>query len=65
MSWFSRIASVFRSPRLDQDLDDELLAHLEMRAADNMSAGMSAEEARLDARRRFGNTARIKESTRA
>jgi putative ABC transport system permease protein len=65
MSLLSRIASVFRSPRLDQDLDDELRSHLEMRAADNMSAGMSAEEARLEARRRFGNTARIKESTRA
>src|SRR5215472_345262 len=65
MSLFRRIASVFRSHRLDQDLDEELRSHLEMRAADNMSAGMSAEEAQLDARRRFGNAALIKESTRA
>jgi len=65
MSIFSRIARVFRSQKLDQDLDDELRSHLEMRAADNMKAGMSAEEAQLEARRRFGNPALIKESTRA
>jgi len=65
MSIFSRISSVFRSHKLDQELDDELRSHLEMRAADNMSAGMSAEEAQLEARRRFGNPALIKESTRA
>jgi len=65
MSIFSRIARVFRSQKLDQDLDDELRSHMEMRAADNMKAGMSAEEAQLEARRRFGNPALIKESTRA
>ena len=65
MSLFSRIVSVFRSHKLDQDLDEELRSHMEMRAEDNMSAGMPAEEARLDARRRFGNPALIKESSRA
>ena len=65
MSLLSRITAVFRSQKLDQDLDEELHSHLEMRAEDNMSGGMSAEEARFDARRRFGNAARIKESTRA
>ena len=65
MSLFSRISSVFRSQKLDRELDDELRSHLEMRAADNMKAGMSAEEARLAARRSFGNPALVKESTRA
>src|SRR5215467_11005532 len=65
MSLFSRIASVFRSQKLDQELDEELRSHLEMRAEDNMRAGMPAEEAQLEARRRFGNPALIKESTRA
>ena len=65
MSIFSRMARVFRSQKLDQELDEELRSHLEMRAADNMSAGMSAEEAQLAARRSFGNPALIKESTRA
>ena len=65
MSLFSRIVSVFRSHKLDQDLDEELRSHMEMRAEDNMSAGMPAEEARFDARRRFGYPALIKESSRA
>src|SRR5437588_7541928 len=65
MSLFSRIRSVFRSYQLDQDLDEELRCHIEMLAEENMSAGMSAEEAQLEARRRFGNPALIKESTRA
>ena len=65
MSLFSRIVSVFRSRKLDQELEEELRSHLEMRAADNMRAGMSPEEARLEARRRFGNPALIKEASRA
>lgn len=65
MSFVSRIASVFRTRKLDEELDEELLSHMEMRAQDNMAAGMSAKEAQLDARRRFGNPAQIKESTRA
>jgi hypothetical protein len=65
MSLVSRIASVFRTRKLDEELDEELFSHMEMRVQDNMAAGMSAEEAQLDARRRFGNPAQIKESTRA
>jgi putative ABC transport system permease protein len=64
MSLFSRIAAVFRSHKLDQNIEEELRSHVEMRAEDNMSAGMSAEEAQLNARRRFGNSALIQESTR-
>jgi putative ABC transport system permease protein len=65
MSLFSRITSLFRSHRVDQDIEEELRSHLEMRSQDNLSSGMSKEDAELDARRRFGNTALIKESTRA
>jgi predicted permease len=65
MSLTSRLAALFRRDRLSRDLDDELRFHLEMRARDNRAAGMSAAEARRDARRRFGNPALIKERTRA
>jgi predicted permease len=65
MSVFSRLASVFRSRKLDRDLQDEMRAHLEMRTQDNLDAGMSADESRLDAIRRFGNEALIKEQTRS
>ena len=64
MSLFSRITSLFRSQQVDQDIEDELRAHLEMRAKDNLSAGMSKEDAELDARRRFGNSGLIQERTR-
>jgi predicted permease len=65
MSWISRLRGLLRTDRLDGDLDEELRSHLEMRAADNVAAGMSAEEARLAAQRRFGNSSLIKEDTRA
>jgi putative ABC transport system permease protein len=49
---------------LDHDLDEELRSHLEMRAADNVAAGMSPQEARYEAQKRFGNTTLLKEDTR-
>jgi len=65
VSLFARIKGVLRRDRLDRDLDEELRSHLEMRAQDNISAGMNAGEARYDAQRRFGNTTLLKEDTRA
>jgi len=55
---------MLRRERLDQDLDEELRAHLEMRAADNVAAGMSPGQARQEAQKRFGNTTLLKEDTR-
>jgi putative ABC transport system permease protein len=49
---------------LDRDLDEELRSHIEMRAADNLAAGMTPEAARFEAQKRFGNTALLKEDTR-
>src|SRR5262245_50942282 len=64
MSLLARLRGMLRRDRLDRDLDDELRSHLEMRAADNVAAGMSASEARYDAQRRFGNTTLLKQDTR-
>jgi putative ABC transport system permease protein len=64
MSWIARLRGMLKRDRLDHDLDDELRAHLEMRAADNAADGMSPETARSEAQKRFGNTALIKEDTR-
>jgi putative ABC transport system permease protein len=55
---------MLRRERLDQELDEELRSHLEMRAADNVAAGMSPREARYEAQKRFGNTTLLKEDTR-
>ena len=65
MSLLRRFVSVFRKRRLEDDLEDELRSHLQMRIQDNVDAGMPEAEARLDALRRFGNTALIKENTRS
>src|SRR5437764_392537 len=65
MSGFSRLAALFRAGRLERDLDDELRSHIEFRTEENIAAGMSPEAARLDAVRRFGNRALIKEDTRS
>jgi putative ABC transport system permease protein len=64
VSWIARLKGVLRRDRLDRDLDEELRSHIEMRAADNLAAGMSPEDARYEAQRRFGNTALLKEDTR-
>lgn len=64
MSWITRLRGMLRRERLDRDLDEELRSHIEMRAADNLAAGMSPESARYEAQKRFGNTALLKEDTR-
>ena len=64
MSLLDRLRAMFRRDRLDADIEEELRSHIEMRAADNRASGMSAEESRYDAQRRFGNTSLAKEDTR-
>lgn len=46
------------------DLPEEIQSHLTMEEADNLARGMTAEEARLAARQRFGNVTLIEERTR-
>ncbi len=55
MSWIRRVRGMLQSKRLDRELDEELNAHIAMRTQDNFASGMTEEEARCDARRRFGN----------
>jgi putative ABC transport system permease protein len=64
VSLIARLRGMLQRKRLDQDLDDEMRAHLEMRAADNLAAGMSPEESRYEAQKRFGNTTLLKEDAR-
>src|SRR5690348_10973453 len=61
MSFVGRIANLFRRSKLDQEIEAELRSHIDMRAADNVAAGMSAEEARRQAVLRFGGRAAMKE----
>ncbi len=64
MPWYSRWQNVFRSERLNCELDDELQHHLAQAADDLIASGMSEKEALSAARRRLGNYALQKERTR-
>jgi predicted permease len=55
--------TLFRN-RLDDELDEEIRTHLEMQAEEFIRRGMSPEEARLAARRRFGGVDQVKEAYR-
>jgi predicted permease len=47
-----------------QEIDEELRFHIEQRTAENIAAGMSAEEAAREARKRFGNWQSVREECR-
>ena len=61
----SRCTSFLRRRRLDQDLDHELEAHIEFAIEDNMRRGMTREEARRAALRKFGGLTQTRESYRS
>ncbi|HEY6251364.1 MAG TPA: ABC transporter permease [Candidatus Angelobacter sp.] len=55
---------MMRRKRMLADLDEDILDHIERETQDNIERGMSPEEARNAALRKFGNVARVKEETR-
>ena len=65
MPIFRRIVNAFRRSKLEKEIDRELKSHVEMRIADNVAAGMPAEEARRDALIRFGNRTLMRERVAA
>ena len=56
-----RVRALFRSDRVHEEIEAELMFDLEMRTEENIRRGMNTEEARREALRRFGNMTRIKE----
>jgi len=64
MSWINRILGSFWKNKLENQLDDEMRFHIEMRTQEFISAGMTAKEARYCAMRLFGNRSLLKERTR-
>jgi predicted permease len=69
MRWFAqlrmRIEMLFGRGKAGVRLDEELRDHLERQIAENMTAGMSAEEARFAALQMFGNPALLREQSRS
>jgi predicted permease len=60
----ARLRALFRRRKLDRELDDEILAHLELAEHDAVAAGLKPEEARQAARRNFGGIEQMKENHR-
>jgi hypothetical protein len=54
MPWLNRVANLFRGRKLHAEIDEELRFHMDARIADNLAAGITPEDARRDAARRFG-----------
>jgi predicted permease len=57
----SRLAAFFGKEKLDADLDEELLAHIDLAVEENLSHGMTPQQARTAALRRFGGMAQTRE----
>jgi putative ABC transport system permease protein len=68
MDWIrillSRCAALIHPRELDADLDEELLAHIELATAENRKRGMPEEEARTAALRSFGGVTQTRERYR-
>ena len=64
MSWARRLRSSLQKQKLDENLDEELQFHIEMRVKEFIAAGMTPEDARRQAARLFGNRVLLKERTR-
>ena len=69
MRWLDRLAMklrmLFQRAGADASLGEELRFHIDRQIAENLAAGMSADEARYSALRTFGNPALLREQTRA
>lgn len=60
----ARLQALFRKRKLDRELVNEILAHLELAERDAAAAGLNPEEAREAARRNFGGIEQMKENHR-
>lgn len=59
-----RLAALFRRRRMETSMTQEMQAHLDVLTEANVATGMSPEEARHAAMRRFGGTSQIQERCR-
>ena len=67
MSWrrdLAKFVALFRRPKTIDELEEEMRTHLQMEEQENLESGMSSEEARYAALRRFGNVALAQQKSR-
>src|SRR5215813_11140169 len=69
MSWLRglwlRVRYYLFRTRYDREMEEEMRFHLELRAAEHQHAGMTEDDARDAALRRFGNVASMQEHRRS
>src|SRR5262252_4710221 len=63
VAW-SRVSGLFKRNVIERDMHKEMQFHLDMLVQELESAGMSAQDARNTAKRRFGNLTRLQEQGR-
>jgi predicted permease len=67
MNWLRELARrlkmLVHRRQFDADLEEEMRLHWELRQQEHLQSGMSSDEARAAARRRFGNAAYLKEES--
>ena len=63
MSMWSRLTNVFRSGRVERELDEELQFHVDERIRELTAAGMTPEAAAREVARRFGSPLRLREQS--
>jgi putative ABC transport system permease protein len=63
MSWWSRVANVFRSERVQRELDEELQFHMDERIRELTDTGMTRAAAAREVARRFGSPLRLREQS--
>ncbi|HYV10223.1 MAG TPA: ABC transporter permease [Pyrinomonadaceae bacterium] len=62
--FLAKLRGLFLKRRLDEEMQEEIDAHLEMQIEDHLRQGMSPEEARYLALRKFGGIEQVKETHR-
>jgi predicted permease len=67
MNWLRelarRLGMLIHRRQFDADLEEEMRLHLELRQEEQLQSGMTADDARASARRRFGNATYLKEES--
>src|SRR5262249_41191624 len=61
---YRRVVALIRKRTVETEIDEELRFHVDMLTREYLSAGLSPDEARRSALRRFGNVALVKEMSR-
>ncbi|MEO5959598.1 MAG: permease prefix domain 1-containing protein, partial [Opitutaceae bacterium] len=64
MKLLQKFRALFRREKLDAEMSEEMRLHVERRTEENIAAGMSADEARYAALRKFGGVEQAKERCR-